>query len=187
MTIADRLQQPRQHHARLDRLDVCLGSKSEVMRRSCQAILSVPIVPIIADRFGRRRCTQIGCLILLLGAGLRKSVFDHTNVRGWFCEYRHVHGRTSCHRCRHHPGYRRRFQFDKWWVLLRTLLIRTRPSQRKGTSRFPFQRVLLHRVVSRCYHNHRYIPHDQRLGLADSQSTSSSPRCDFSDLHQSHP
>lgn len=42
-----------------------------------QAIVSVPFVPIIADRFGRRRCTQLGCIILLIGAGLRKSVCNH--------------------------------------------------------------------------------------------------------------
>jgi MFS family permease len=36
-----------------------------------QAILSVPFVPIVADRYGRRRCVQTGCAIMFCGAALR--------------------------------------------------------------------------------------------------------------------
>lgn len=50
-----------------------LTSQPINMLTAYQAIASVPFVPYVADKFGRRRCTQLGCAIMIVGASLRES------------------------------------------------------------------------------------------------------------------
>ncbi|WVQ70479.1 uncharacterized protein L199_008706 [Kwoniella botswanensis] len=52
------------------------------------AILSVPFVPYIADRFGRKFTTQLGCLVICIGASLQTA----SQNRGMFMASRAIIG-----------------------------------------------------------------------------------------------